>query len=88
LRGIEFNSTRSGKNELNHVEISNGGSNPHISGYKANISLRNSSEVSIFNSDISNSGGWGIAHPYSTLITDDTKPNTFTGNTSGDIKSN
>jgi hypothetical protein len=85
-KGIEFSSTTSVKNELNHCIVTYGGSTSHVSGYKADISLRNGAEVTILNSQISESGGWGIAKTYGNIITDDAQPNVFSGNTSGDIK--
>ncbi len=85
-KGIEFSSTQHIKNEFDYAEITYGGSSTHISGYKSNISMRNTSSIKIYNSRIADSNGWGVAAPGSSVIeVDAAKANTFANNAEGDV---
>lgn len=85
-KGLEFSSTQNNRNEFDHAEIAFAGSTAHTSGYKSNISMRNSSTIKIYNSRIAESSGWGVAASgSSTLELDPAKPNTFVNNSLGDI---
>jgi hypothetical protein len=80
-RGIACYSA-SAQNVLRHTEVSYGGSNPLISGKKANIALVGSqATLSVTDSRISGSAGYGIYGRYNTHINADVRTaNTFDSN--------
>ncbi len=64
--------SRNNGNLLEHTEISGGGSTPLVSGKKANVAVYGSNAVlTIRNSTISNSGGYGLFVNYQAQINDD-----------------
>lgn len=67
-RGIEMNAADSEDNEFSFVDIEYTGSAAHVSGYKAGLSLRNSSVVKVKNTHFSNSTGYGMVVPSGMLL--------------------
>ncbi|MFC5412789.1 PKD domain-containing protein [Larkinella bovis] len=78
-KGLIFYSVNS-RNLIENAEISNGGSITIVSGKKANVALYGGN-LTLKNSTISKSGGYGVFVSYSSkLNTDAATVNTFTGN--------
>ncbi|AHM62179.1 PKD domain-containing protein [Flammeovirgaceae bacterium 311] len=78
-KGIEMSASESEDNEFSYVDIAYAGNTVHITGYKAGLSLRNSSVVKIKNTVISHSAGYGMVVPSGKLI--EFSQNTFSNNT-------
>jgi len=82
-RGIVFIGN-SIENSLDYVNISYGGNNNLASGYDpANVGVASNGRLSLTNSTISNSLGYGVSLRSGANFTD--TGNTYTGNASGDI---
>ncbi len=86
-RGIYFSSDNKKENYLNHTIISSGGSD-HWNKVEetANIVLDNSSKLTLTNSEIKNSSGWGI-WINNTSAEFSEKNNTYSNNADGNVGS-
>lgn len=85
-KGLMIYSNNS-RNVIENAEISNGGSQTIISGKKANLALFGNGNLSIKNTTITKSGGYGIYASYgASLNADVTTANTFTANAEENVR--
>jgi len=81
--GIEFSNTTSINNQLDYVDVTDGATNPSDANIYIQCYSSSPSRVSISNSNISNSFGWGIITNEDCILT--LSNNAFANNFSGDI---
>jgi hypothetical protein len=86
-RGILFRSAMA--NSMDHTIVRNAGFTelPHMSTFRANIGVATGATVSITNSLLEKSGGWGIALEDGSLFNEDIHTsNSFTGTPAGTVR--